>query len=157
MVQSDSQAMVKAFHYVRDVYRNISRMLLSCDPLMEEKGFLTDRKWPSIWPDKSLVLSSDNSSDSWLPYFVVRQYFNAKESIDLITLAAVVWDCWDSNPPRFDTPLCLASRMLVPDTASKELMWIGVIQMWDRAAKPDGELRVLSENSSQLPEWVRKD
>jgi Sel1 repeat len=163
METSAGQGMVEAFRYVRDVYRNISRMLLSCDPLMEEKGFLTNPRWYSIWPKRTLELSPENISDTWLPYFVVRHYYNVDAPLELLTIGAVVWDNWDSHWPGFDTPLCLASRMLVPNsgpkeiTALKDLMWISVIQMWDTTAKPDGEVRVLSWDSSHLPDRVRKE
>jgi hypothetical protein len=164
MEKSDDRRMVEAFHYVRDVYRNISWMLLSCDPLMEERGFLTDiKKWIAILPKCKLVLSPGNISDTWLPCFAFRQYYNRDYPLvdnrdyplDLITIDAVVWD---DTRPEFDTPLCIASRMLVNDEAPEALLRISVIQMWDNnTAKPDGVVRVLSEDSPNLPESKRKE
>ena len=144
--------MVAAFYYVRDVYRNISRMLLSCDSLMEANSFSTNPRWDSISKDRILVLSQGNISDTWMPYFAVRQYFKNDNPLDFITIGAVVWDFhgW------LDTPLCLASRMLVHDPSPNELMWISVVQVWDTDAKPDGKVHLLSEASSKLPDNLRR-
>jgi hypothetical protein len=141
MEKRDGQKMVEAFYYVRDVYRNISRMLLSCDPLMDEKRFSTNLNWISVWPDRALKLFPGNISDTWLPYFVVRHYYSIDDQLDLVNIGAVTWDY---HRPQFDMPLCIASRMLVPDSSAKELMWISVLQMWDSAARPDGQVRLLN-------------
>jgi hypothetical protein len=151
MGKSDGRGMVEAFYYVRDVYRNICRMLFSCDSLMEEKGFSTEPRWESIWPERTLVLAPGNISDSWLPSFVVRQYHKVDDPLDLISIGAVVWDSYCRD---FDIPLCLASRMLVNDPNPNALLWISVIQMWDTTARPDGEVRVLVGESSG---WLNED
>jgi hypothetical protein len=153
MEKSDGQRMVKAFHYVRDVYRNVSRMLLSCDELMKAKQFSAKSKSDAI-PKRTPVLSPGNISDTWLPCYVVRHYHNISDPRDLITIGTVTCDV---DCDQFDMPLCIASRMLVNDTDRDALMWVSIIQMWDTAARPDGEVRVLSEASWRLPDKDLKE
>jgi hypothetical protein len=154
MPTDEGLKMVATFHYVRDVFQNISWILLSCDPIMEDRGFRTDPKWVSAYPQNPKPLSPASKVEGiLLHYFLVRQYFNLMNPLDLISIAAVPWDPRSND---FITPLCLASRMLVTDSKPWDLMWIGIIQVWDRVAPADGVVRQIGCNSPKWDPYMQK-
>lgn len=141
---NDGRAMVEGFRYVRDVFRNIERLLLACDPILMERDFVpAPRSWCATKPlgDSHLRLSLDASvADTWLPYYVVRQYgVRGGDFTDLVTVGAMPWN---RRRPGFDTALCIASRVKVSSNDNNDVYWLGLAQAWSEAPA-DGEVRVL--------------
>jgi len=147
-MQSDqSRGMVEAFKYVRDVYRNCARMLLSCDPSMRDRGF-SCFYWKTLYGFGSDI----NFPDNWLHDYLIRQYYpvQGKEGENQIfTIAAIPWR--RENPDSFE-PLCLASRFSATETPD-DVYWISVLQMHEQRILPDGKVHVLGDDL----ECLKKD
>jgi hypothetical protein len=142
--------MVEVFLYVRDLYRNLAKMLLSCDTLMESRGFVPSSNSSSTWwGDVKRLAHGKNVTDDWLPWLIARLYCRKESSSDMAAVAGVLW-----GDPSFNTPLAIASRMVVVDANSKHLVWICTRQACDKDAPSDGNPRIFG---SDCPRYTAAD
>ena len=143
VVGINGKEVVAAFHYVRDIYRNVSRILQACDPSMQQRGFRA-YKWSAVWTPGDKV----TTPEKWAPYWAVRQYHRRDtQNQEVLTVAAVMWD---PRHEEMETPVLIGSRMQVVTTSGPEAFWVGLWQHWSTQT-PDGEARRLSvENPTRL-------
>lgn len=143
---SELDAMTEAFLYVRDVFRNVERMLLASDPILTERGFVVTPRWLATIPpsDSKFVISADVSvADMWMPYYLVRQYGPAgtdpNAATDLLTIGAVPWH---RRLPAFRSPLAIASRARLSTNEPNDVYWVGLAQAWSDLPA-DSEARIV--------------
>lgn len=126
---------VEAFHYVRDIYRNVSRILQASDPAMQHRGY-RPYGWSAVWTPGDRV----TTPEKWGPYWAVRQYYRPEtQNREVLTVAAVMWD---PKNEEMDTPVLLASRMQVTTTSGPDALWVGLWQHWSMYGS-DGIVRPL--------------
>jgi hypothetical protein len=135
--------MQEAFSYVREIYRNCSRILLNADLLMEERGFLkygwAHHHYP-WYPDNNLAWTSKtinclSDADKLLTGYLFHQYYEKdKKDKDIVTICTAPWRRGNEN--EF-TPACCVTRFeatSVPD----DVYWIGAMPIWERKNRTDG-------------------
>lgn len=126
MTQIDGREVLKAIHYVRDLYCTAARMLLAADGLVADQGWVPHgAKWKPIpWIEASLA-----STNRWMPHYVIRQYRREQgsetETRELLTVGVIPYDPVDQ---RIEEPLCLASRMR-HRTDGDEVYWLPLQQL----------------------------
>jgi len=139
------QSMQRGYTYMRDVYRNVARMLLSADPIMVDRRFnFAGNDWRAVDSNFATTLQlSRNATDTWLPTRVIRQYVNFDDDNDVVTLAAILFANDGENPA---VPSAVASRVWFENTGTNDPYWIGVMHVWDALRPPiDGTVRVLGD------------
>ncbi|MFZ4523123.1 MAG: hypothetical protein ACOYNC_15540 [Bacteroidales bacterium] len=144
MESKNESSMNDAFIYVRDVFRNCVRILLSADPIMEERGF-GRIKWDhifdmepitNIW--RSLQLINLNHADALFPGYLFHQY-KIKEVQGIQTILTICTAPWRKFEPEKFHPCCcatIASYTSVPN----DIYWIGVIPVWQNNNLTDGKI-----------------
>lgn len=151
---NEGRQMVEGFHYVQEVFRNVSRLLLSADALLSDRKHLpypTD--WSASYPKKIFKV---DEPQAWLPYYFIRQYHPVPQEPtrkEILTVGVVLWNPQD---PDFNTPLCIGSRMVVRET-SDDVYWLALAQLWSRDALPDGQVRRIDRSSLGGPGWDTSD
>ena len=129
----DGAQMMAAFVYIRDVYRNLARMLLGADPLLADRGYSPFHSWDAVPASPGTKLARH---DDWLPHCVIRQYHpNGNQAGDLITLAALPWDRHAEVYGHPQTqPLVICSRLQPTSTNTNDIYWVGAVHT--RTSKP---------------------
>jgi len=145
----DASKLLELFFSVRNIYRNCKKMLLSCDPIMnDEKGFQCFDWW-AVYVDQNI-----NQSDSWLPNWVIRQYYPVKSTVEdeslteILTIGAIPWR---KELPESFIPMCFASRLLATSTPNS-IYFASVIHMYESKSQLDGVVKVLDNSSDLLDE-----
>ncbi len=137
---SEAIEMMRAFEYVRDVYRTTATMLLAADALLD--GWIP-YDWDAIWPKRGTGLKS---AEEWAPAFVIRQYHrwdrNARE---VLTLGAALYGT--KRRPLIEA-MCLGSWMGLRTGEPNEIYDWALVQRWT-GLPADGQVRAIS--SPEIP------
>ena len=132
MAADDGRRMVEAFYYVRDVYKNILQMLMSCDALLQDRGF-SPYQWAPMEGSKWVSWRADD----WLAHRAVRQYYpRGRKDKEVLTVGAVLWN---PGPQEVQEPLCVASMMAAKSTPDA-IYWVSLLG-WK--VLPMNEVRLL--------------
>lgn len=141
-----AKEMDAGFRYVLDVYRNVSRMLLACDPMLEPYGLAPYATWAAMDPAKRTA----TTPATWLAHKAVRQYYPpGREHKEIFTIGAYLFN-WRGNDAI--EPMCVASMMAVTSDSSNDVYWLGVVGA--TLAGSRGEVRIIG--TEDIPEgWGR--
>ena len=129
---SAEPGMAAGFHYVLEVFRNASRMLLACDPLLEPYKFE-----PYSWAIAESTKKQASAPGTWLQNRAVRQYYPAgRKDHEILTVGAYFWD---PGSDEVSVPLCIASMMAV-HSCPDAVYWLGMLGALSPAPRGDVEL-----------------
>lgn len=145
--------MKEEFQYVRDVYRNCLRILISADLLMEERQFQR-YNWAHIYDMDPIEnkwrnnkLNSITDADALLSGILFRQYYAPdQKDKDIVTICAVPWRRY--SPESFQ-PVCTATRFSTKNTQN-DVYWIGAMPIWEKENQHDGVVHEYEANSGML-------
>jgi hypothetical protein len=145
-VSEAGREMDAGFRYVLDVYRNVSRMLLACDPMLEQYRLAPYATWAAMDPAKRTA----TTPATWLAHKAVRQYYPlGREHKEIFTVGAYLFN-WRGDDPI--EPMCVASMMAVTSDNSNDVYWLGVVGA--TMPLPRGDVQVIG--SDDIPEgWGR--
>lgn len=116
------RAIVEAANYVTAIYRNLTQMLLSCDPVAGEYGLVPYR---GAWRPMETIKPRLSEPEWWLPHRAVRQYHRrGRADQEVFTIGAYLWDPRD---PEFPEPIAVASMMSVTRTNSDNIYWVALL------------------------------
>jgi hypothetical protein len=156
---NDQSGWKNGFVFVRDVYRNCVRILLSADILMEERGY-GKYGWKNVYDmdpieDKwrDAYMNNLTQADCLLTGFLFHQYYQrGLENHDIITICTAPWRRIKSDAFR---PACCITRFIAKSTPN-EVYWIGTMPLWEEYNPVDGTLKEYDFNSGMLSEPYRK-
>ena len=145
-VSQAGREMDAGFRYVLDVYRNVSRMLLGCDAMLQPYRFVPYAGWGVSEGGRRA-----NEPASWAPHRPVRQYHPpGRSNAEILTIGAYLYNPHTDEPIE---PVCVASMMAVasaPDAVYR-LGMLGAV-----ADVPWGEVVTIDDSTRGL-EWARAD
>ncbi len=128
-------SIAEGFRYVRSIHRNVSRLLMSADALLSERGLLPYDGWSASHPLNFRAMVPDD----WLAGYFIRQFYpQGKKNSEVLTVGVVL-----VPPERFsDVPVCLASSMTVRKVPNA-VYPLSVAQVAVRGHPPDGVVRAV--------------
>lgn len=159
---SENSDLKNAFVFVRDVYRNCVRILLSTDILIEGRGLFSKYNWNHIhdtdpiengW--RTVKMNNLTQADCLLTGFMFHQYFQrdcCPENSDIITLYTAPWRRVKHEVFR---PACGITRFKAKSSPDP-VYWIGVMPIWDELNSIDGNKKEYDYNSGMLSENSRQ-
>jgi hypothetical protein len=145
-VSEGARELDAGFRYVLEVYRNVSRMLLGCDAMLQPYRFAPYASW-------GVAEAGRRASEpaAWLPHRLVRQYHPpGRQNTEILTIGAYLYN------PHVDAPIepvCVASMIAVTSTpdAVYRLGMVGAV-----ADVPRGEV-VAVDGTTPGAEWAKSD
>ena len=144
-MSSSGDDITQGFRFVREVYRNVSRMLRASDEVVEKYGFVPYRPVGQRW--RPFERTNDNIAepDGWVPTMIVRQFYpQHAESRAVLTVATVLLN------DVLDAPLALASYMRIK-ADPPSVLWLGLLQAWHGEDAPfDGVVRPVKNSIEQF-------
>lgn len=142
---NSAREMTEGFRYIADVYVNASRMLLSCDLVVAEYGFVPYATWGIGESPKRMAAKPK----TWMAHYAVRQYYpKDRRDQEILTIGA---QFWDPESPDDVEPLCVASMMAVngiPDA----VYWLGMLGA--RLRSPRGNVQIV--DATAVPNAVER-
>jgi hypothetical protein len=72
MTDQAGTSIVEGFRYVRSIHRNVSKLLMSADALLSERGLLPYEGWSASHP----LNFRATAPDDWLAEYFVRQFYS---------------------------------------------------------------------------------
>lgn len=122
MNNSKGRAIVEAANYIGGVYRNLTQMLLSADPLVAEYGLIPYR---GAWRPMERMSPILTEPEWWMAHRAVRQYYRrGHQDQDVFTIGAYLWDPRDLEFPE---PVAVASMMTVTRTDTDNIYWVALL------------------------------
>ena len=144
------RSMVEGFLSVRDTLRNVSRLLLSADPILDARGFRPYTAWTVT---QALARPKATEPDAWLPHFYVRQSFpKGRQGEEVVTIGVVPWTPDDDD---FALPVCIGSRFEIR-TVNADVSWAGVLQH-GTPLPADGQVQTIDLETLGGPGWEDGD
>lgn len=128
-------SIMEGLRYVRSIHRNISRLLMSADALLSERGLLPYDGWSASYP----LNFRATAPDDWLAEYFIRQFYSqGKKNSEVLTVGVMLLP-----PERFsEVPICLASSMAVRKVPNA-VYPLSMAQVAARGHPPDGAVRTV--------------
>ncbi len=139
MEQRESNGMSECFAYVRDVFRNASRLLSASEIVLSPYRFVA---YSVAWRPFEIKPTLDEP-EHWLPSHAVRQFHRLNEKgKEVFTVGVVFW--WEEQNDSF-VPLAMTSYMRIRADLD-DVYWVPLLQAWHRGGKTDGTVQVLQND-----------
>ena len=154
----EESSMREAFQYVRDVYRNCLRILLSADILLEERRFKR-YAWDHLYDMDPIEnvwrrgkVTNLTESDSLLTGYLFHQYYSEGQvSKDVLTICTAPWR---RVAPESFRAVCCATRFIAKNTQN-DVYWIGAMPIWEKENVSDGKRHQYNSLSGIISEAYR--